>query len=96
VYNKLMIVLLHVLIALSSIGIASVTFFKPSTKRLIVSYGFIVATVASGSYLIISMSSDILRSCLTGLFYLTVVSVVTIATHVRVQRRAEVRVTDKE
>lgn len=90
-----MIVLIHVLIALSSVGIASLTYFKPSIKSLLVSYGFIVATVASGTYLIISMSSDILRSCLTGLFYVTVVSVVTIATHLRIRRTTEVRVTDK-
>lgn len=90
-----MIILIHVLIALSSIGVSSFTFLKPSVTRLLVSYGFIVATVVTGTYLIITMSSDILRSCLTGLAYLTVVSVVTIATHVRAGRRAEVRITDK-
>jgi energy-converting hydrogenase Eha subunit C len=83
-----MIILIHVLIALSSIGIATFTFFKPTTKRLGLSYGFIVATVASGTYLIVAASGDILKSCLTGLFYLTVVSLVTIATHVRVRRLA--------
>lgn len=83
-----MIVLIHVLIALSSIGIASLTFFKPSVKRLLVSYGFIVATVASGSFLIITMSSDILRSCLSGLLYVTVASGITIATHMRVRKLA--------
>jgi hypothetical protein len=85
-----MIILIHVLIALSSIGVASFTFFKPSINRLIASYGLIIATVASGTYLIFSMSGSILKSCLTGLFYLTVVTIVTIATHVRVRRRAEV------
>ncbi|MGV9001907.1 MAG: hypothetical protein ACOH18_03035 [Candidatus Saccharimonadaceae bacterium] len=88
-----MIILLHVLIALSSIVLASFTFFKPTTKRLLASYGFIVATVASGSYLLLAMQADILRTCLSGLFYLTVVSIVTIATHVRVQRRAHMHVT---
>jgi hypothetical protein len=83
-----MIVLIHVLIALASVGVASFVFFKPSIKRLIVSYGFIIATVASGTYLIVSMSGDILRSCLTGLFYVTVVSIVTIASHVRLRKLA--------
>jgi hypothetical protein len=81
-----MIVLIHVLIALSSIGIATVTFFKPSIRRLFVSYGFIVATVASGTFLLLSSPSNILKSCLSGLFYLTVVTLVTIATHVKVRR----------
>lgn len=90
-YNKLMpiIVLTHVLIALSSIALSSFTFFKPTMKRLYASYGFIVATVASGTYLIISTQSHILQSCLTGLFYLTVVSLVTIATHVRIRKYAK-------
>lgn len=84
-----MIILIHVLIALASIGVASFVYFKPSLRRLLVSYGFIIATVASGTYLIVASSGNILKSCLTGLFYLTVVSIVTIATHVRVQKLAK-------
>lgn len=81
-----MVLLLHIIIALSSIGIATFTYFKPTTKRLGVSYGFIVATVASGTALLIMNPSTILHTCLSGLFYVTVVSIVTIATHVRVRR----------
>lgn len=81
-----MIVLLHVLIALSSVAIASFTYFKPTTRRLAVSYGFIIATVGSGTFLILSASSNILKSCLVGLLYVTAVSVVTIATHIRVRK----------
>lgn len=80
-----MIVLIHVIIALASVALASITFFKPSLKKLAVSYGLIIATVASGTYLLISTSSHILQSCLSGLFYVTVVSIVTIATHVRIR-----------
>ncbi len=79
----LMIILIHVLIALASVGLASFTFFKPTIERLYASYGFIVATVASGSLLIFVAQADILRTCLSGLLYVTVVSIVTIATHVR-------------
>lgn len=84
----LMIVLLHVLIALASIGLASYTFFSPSTKKLIVSYGMMIATVASGTYLLLALQADILRTCLSGLLYLTVTLIVTIATHVKVRRQA--------
>ncbi len=83
-----MITLIHILIAISSVAIASVTFFKPSVRRLIVSYGFIIATVASGTYLLLTTPGDILRSCLSGLLYVTAVTIVTIATHVRVRRQA--------
>jgi hypothetical protein len=82
-------VLIHVIIALLSVVIASVTFFKPSMPKLYTSYGFILATVASGTFLIVSASGSILRSCLTGLFYVTVVSLITIATHVRVRKLAQ-------
>jgi len=85
-----MITLIHVLIAISSVAIASVTFFKPSVCRLIVSYGFIIATVASGTYLLLTTPGDILRSCLSGLLYVTAVTIVTIATHLRVRRQASV------
>jgi len=83
------IVLIHVIIAIVSVAIASFTFFKPSIKRLVASYGFILATVASGTFLILTTSGSILRSCMTGLFYVTVVSVITIATHVRARKLAK-------
>jgi hypothetical protein len=85
-----MIVLLHVLIALSSIGLASYTFFKPSLNKLLTSYGMMVATVASGTYLLVVLQADILRTCLSGLFYLTITLAVTIATHIKVRRRASI------
>lgn len=90
-----MVILIHVIIALMSIGIASFVYFKPSVKRLVVSYLFILGTVGSGTFLIIASSSNILKSCLVGLLYLTVVSIVTIATHIRVRRLAEVHVTNE-
>lgn len=87
-YTGVMVILIHVLIALASIGVASVTYFKPSMKLLATSYGLIVATVASGTYLVVVAQASILHACLSGLFYVTVVSIVTIATHVRVRNLA--------
>lgn len=83
-----MILLLHVIIALSSVALASYTFFKPSTQKLIVSYGLMVATVGSGTYLLVALQADMLRTCLSGLFYVTLTLIVTIATHIKVRRRA--------
>ena len=87
-----MVILIHVIIALLSIGIASFVYFKPSIARLAVSYLFILGTVGSGTFLLLSSPSNILKSCLVGLLYLTVVSIVTIATHIRVRRIAEAHV----
>jgi len=85
----LMIILLHVCIALASIVFATIGVIRPSIKKVGINYGLMLATIASGTYLIISSSSNILKSCLVGLLYLTVVSVLTIATHVRLRRFAE-------
>ena len=83
------IVLIHVIIALSSVALASFVFFKPSNNRLYASYGFILATIASGTFLIFTSSGSILKSCLTGLFYVMVVSAITVATHIRVRKFAD-------
>jgi hypothetical protein len=81
-------VLIHVIIALTSIVISSIVFFKPSIKKLAVSYGLIIATVGTGTGLLIMNPSNILHTCLSGLFYITVVSLITIATHVRAKKLA--------
>lgn len=80
--------ILHISIALLSLIVATVTFFMPSIKKIIVSYGFIIATVGTGTALLIINPSNLLHTCISGVFYVTVVSIVTIATHVRVQRLA--------
>lgn len=81
-----MIILIHIVIALASIVIASFTLLKPDFKKLVVSYGFIIATITSGTLLLITAPSHILQSCMVGLGYLTAVSIVTIATHYRLRR----------
>ena len=82
-----MIILIHVSIALMSIALASFTFFRPTMRRLIVSYGFILGTIATGSYLLIAFPSHILQSCVMGLAYLTIVTMATIFAHVRLHNR---------
>jgi hypothetical protein len=83
-----MVLVLHILIALASLGFATFTYFKPSTKHFGMSYGLIVATVASGTALLLTNPGSILHTCLSGMFYITVVSIVTIATHVRARKLA--------
>lgn len=84
-----MIILTHIIIALASMGIATYTFFRPSVKKLFVSYGFIIATVATGTYLLMSAPGHIVESCLMGLFYVTVTSLATIAAHIRLAQFAK-------
>jgi hypothetical protein len=83
-----MLILIHVIIAITSLIIATVGFISPSLKKLVLSYGFIIGTVASGTLLLITFPSHILQSCLSGLSYLTIASMATIATHIRLRRLA--------
>lgn len=70
----LMIVLLHVLIALSSVAYTTYLYFRPTKRKFYAAYGLIGATLASGTYLVISTHSPLLSSCVTGLVYLGIVS----------------------
>jgi hypothetical protein len=81
-----MIVISHILIALSSIAYTTYLFFSPSQSKLYVSYGLVGATVLSGTYLVATRGTHILQSCVMGLVYVAAVSVVI----VRVQRELAV------
>lgn len=68
-----MVVLIHVIIALSSIAWTTYLNFAPGRRKFYAAYGLIGATLASGTYLIISTHSPLLSSCVTGLVYLGIV-----------------------
>jgi len=70
-----MIVIPHVLIALMSIALASIACFVPSKMLLRTSYGFVGATFVSGFYLVWSEPAHMIQACLSGIAYLTLVSV---------------------
>jgi hypothetical protein len=69
-----MALLFHIIIALCSLGWATFVCILPSARRLQLNYLLIALTVASGSYLVVSLHAALLSSCLTGLVYLSVVS----------------------
>jgi hypothetical protein len=64
-----MVLVLHILIALSSIAVSSLALADPSVNKLRLSYGLVAATLASGTYLVISTHARILSACITGLAY---------------------------
>jgi hypothetical protein len=66
----LMLVLLHVLIALTSLIYTTWLNFKPAQKGIRAAYWLVAATLGSGTYLVISTGSNMLQSCMTGLVYL--------------------------
>lgn len=81
-----MIVLLHVLIALSSIVAVSIAYALPSKSKLRVSYVTIAATLISGTYLVVIAPSHMVQACTAGLTYTGVVLVGIMATRVKLAR----------
>jgi hypothetical protein len=68
-----MLVVLHVFIALLSLGYTGFLFARPSKNRIRMAYGLAVATIVSGTYLVISTHQPMLASCEAGLVYLLAV-----------------------
>jgi hypothetical protein len=84
-----MIVILHVIIAVLSIGFTTYTYIRPSASRLHIAYGFVGATLASGIYLVWSAPSHMVQACMSGLLYLGLVSLGIIATKVKMAAAAK-------
>lgn len=70
-----MILIFHILSALSSVFFTSYVVFKPSYSGLKISGALLLFTLTSGSLLMVFASASILRTCLTGLVYVAFVSV---------------------
>jgi hypothetical protein len=68
--------LLHITIALLSVAFSTYLYFVPTRVKLRVSYGLVGLTVASGTYLVVASQAAMLRTCMTGLLYVGVMTVV--------------------
>lgn len=62
----------HISIALISLIWTGITWFAPSKSKLHLAYGLVAGTVATGTYLVISLHQPLMQSCTTGLIYLSV------------------------
>jgi len=64
-----MLLVLHILVALSGLASSTLAVLIPSNQKINLSFGLVLATIASGTILVISTHSPILQSCLAGLVY---------------------------
>jgi hypothetical protein len=76
-----MIILVHVLIALSSMAYTTYLFISPAKVKFYISYALIGLTLVSGTYLVLSTHSKLLPACEAGLFYLVIVTSGVLAAH---------------
>lgn len=68
-----MLLLTHIVIALTSLVLATILVIRPSKRYLLISNGFIGATLVSGSLLIFE-GANLFNLCLSGLMY-TIIAV---------------------
>lgn len=85
-----MILIIHVLIALSSFACATYLLVRPSKRLFRVNYGLIAATLGTGTYLVLSTSTPMLSACMSGLAYVLFVSMCTLLAFVRMRSRTSV------
>lgn len=70
-----MLILLHVILALSALAVAIAASFSPADNKLKASYGLAFGTLSSGVLLIVVNHASVLRTCMTGIFFFAVVTV---------------------
>lgn len=68
-----MILLLHILVALSSLVVTAAAFVSPKQSLLNVSYILVALTVVSGTYIAVMSPAHMVQACVSGLFYTAIV-----------------------
>lgn len=86
-YNLNMLLVGHIIIALTSLIYTGRTYLRPSKKSLKLSYYLVLATLASGTYLVLSTHAPLTASCITGLIYLGTVSAGLVSAHLKLARQ---------
>jgi hypothetical protein len=81
-----MFLVLHIIIALTSIVYATAIFIAPQKLKFSLEYWLVAATIASGTYLVFTNGSHILQACLTGLAYLGTISLLIVAAHAKLSK----------
>ncbi|MBA2279561.1 hypothetical protein H0V99_03945 [Candidatus Saccharibacteria bacterium] len=69
-----MLILTHIILALSALALSVASNFRPDTSKLKTSYSLAIGTLASGFLLIIVNNASVLRTCLSGILFFGVVS----------------------
>lgn len=70
--------LIHILIAFTSLAYSAYLYLYPSASKLRISHGLVAGTLLSGTYLLASTPSHMLEGCVMGFFYVGLVTVATI------------------
>ncbi len=69
-----MITVLHVILAVISLAVATYNLYRPASSRLKLSYVLAAATLSSGVMLIFINNASVLRTCITGLLFFALIT----------------------
>lgn len=83
-----MILVLHIISALASVAAATFVLFSPSKNGLKLNYGLLAATLATGTFMVATMSVHILQTCMSGLLYVGFVGALLFAANRRLASAA--------
>ncbi|MDQ2973250.1 MAG: hypothetical protein M3Q79_02095 [bacterium] len=67
-------IIIHVILALSSLAVATYNLYRPASSRLKLSYALAAATLSSGVMLVFINNASVLRTCVTGLLFFALVT----------------------
>lgn len=70
---------IHIVIALISVVFSTYLYFSPTRTKLHASWTLVGLTVATGTYLIVFSHAAMLRTCMTGLLYVGVMTAIILA-----------------
>ncbi len=77
----LMILIVHIILAISSVVVATLSVGFPSITKVRASTGLAIGTLASGTLLVFSSNSHLVEACLSGIVYLAIVSYLIATAH---------------
>jgi hypothetical protein len=69
-----MALILHIICALSSIGLTAYAFLFPSESKIKISQILMAMTLGSGTYLVLSTKANMVSACVSGIAYTLFVS----------------------
>lgn len=85
-----MIILMHIIIALATIAVATVSYFKPTKTIFKTTVGLTAITIASGTYLTIQNPSHLLQTCMSGLVFVGIVFAISALAWARAIKQEEI------
>ena len=83
-----MMLILHIVTALSSLVFATFALIMPSQAKLTATYSLGIATLASGVFLVWQLHAPIASSCMTGVVYLALLLPMLVVSRARLKKAA--------